>query len=380
MIHLTGKASDFLKIGVKAAERGQLEQVKQILDQKPHWLHKVGSHGRTMLWEACHKGRLEVVQYLVEQGANIQACGSHYTPYFVEVSCLAIALHRRRMPVAVYLESKGAYLDIHNAAFVGQYDLVRNLLEAASNRINRGYPQHIMAPKNQEDIDFTPADTPWATPLCYALRGGDVATVSYLIKKGASIRPFSKQLFIAADDEPTMVRLLLENGADPDFAPRALPDNQALFQVVSAHGVPLPSQEELSGHLVYLCRGDNGGNVEEVLRLLEHGADINYQDKKGKTALHRAAKAGFTATIQVLLEHEADLERSDLSGETPIFEPIRSTIKDQHRRQQALALLLRWGPNPAHPNDQGHTPMEVLSRSKGGSKKTLLELLTTYRK
>lgn len=380
MLQFTGNASDFLKIGVKAAERGQLELVKEILKQKPKWLHKVGSHGRTMLWEACHKGRLAVVQYLVEQGANIHACGSHYTPYFVEISCLAIALHKKRMPVAEYLGAKGAFLDIHNAAFLGQIDLVRQLLEESPNRLNLGYPQHIMAPKNEEDIDFTPEDTPWATPLCYALRGRDVATVNYLIEEGAVIHPFSKQLFISADDEPAMVQLLLENGADPALAPRALPDNEELFQVVSAHGVPLPSQEELSAHLVYLCRGDNGGNVDEVLRLLQHGADINYQDKKGKTALHRAAKAGFVHTIQVLLEQAADLERQDLTGETPIFEPIRSTIKDQNKRRHGVALLLEAGADPSHQNDKGDTVLDVLRRSRVESKEVLLELLTTYRK
>lgn len=380
MLQFTGNASDFLKIGVKAAERGQLDLVKEVLVQKPHWLHKVGSHGRTMLWEACHKGRLEVVQYLVEQGANIHACGSHYTPYFVEVSCLAIALYKKRTVVAQYLESSGARLDIHNAAFLGKLDRVRELLKQSPGAINLGHPQHIMAPKNEKDLDFVSEETPWATPLCYALRGGDVATVSHLIVQGATIRPFSKQLFISADDEPTMVRLLLENGADPNFAPRALPDNEELFRVVSAHGVPLPSREELSAHLVYLCRGDKGGNVDEVLRLLEHGADINYQDKKGKTALHRAAKAGFLPTIELLLQHKAELEIPDLKRETAIFEPIRSTIKDQDKRQKALALLLKAGAKSTHQNDQGDTPMEVLSRSRGESKEALLELLTTYQK
>lgn len=120
--------------------------------------------------------------------------------------------------------------------------------------------------------------------------------------------------------------------------------------------------------------------MDEVLRLLQHGADINYQDKKGKTALHRAAKAGFLPTIELLLQHKAKLEIPDLKGETAIFEPIRSTIKDQHKRKQALALLLGSGANLAHSNDQGDTPMEILSRSRGEFKGALLELLTTYRK
>ena len=112
-IHFTGKTSDFLKIGVAAAARGDLDAVKAILKAKPNWLHRIGSHGRTMLWEASHRGRLEMVKYLVRRKADIDACGSHYTPYFVEVSCYCIARFKAHQDVADFLLAKGAKLDIH---------------------------------------------------------------------------------------------------------------------------------------------------------------------------------------------------------------------------------------------------------------------------
>ena len=53
-----GKLSrrDFLKIVVAAAGRGDLEAVCELVDEKPNWIHTVGSHGRTMLWEASYRG------------------------------------------------------------------------------------------------------------------------------------------------------------------------------------------------------------------------------------------------------------------------------------------------------------------------------------
>ena len=48
-VQLTGNQSDFLKIVVAAAGRGDLETVRQLLDDNPAWIHTVGSHGRTML-------------------------------------------------------------------------------------------------------------------------------------------------------------------------------------------------------------------------------------------------------------------------------------------------------------------------------------------
>ena len=41
-VQLTGNQSDFLKIVVAAAGRGDLETVRQLLDDKPAWIHTVG--------------------------------------------------------------------------------------------------------------------------------------------------------------------------------------------------------------------------------------------------------------------------------------------------------------------------------------------------
>ena len=116
---LTGRASDILKIGVAAAARGDLETVRGLLKAKPKWITRVGSHGRTMLWEAAHRGKLEMVKYLVRRGANIDACGTHYTPYFVEVSCYCIARFKGHHQVAEFLLAKGATIDVHTLAFLG---------------------------------------------------------------------------------------------------------------------------------------------------------------------------------------------------------------------------------------------------------------------
>lgn len=374
MISFIGNAGDFLKIGVKAAERGQLEAVKEILAKRPSWVSKVGSHGRTMLWGACHKGRLAVVKYLVQQGADIQACGGHYTPYFVELSCLAIALHKQHHAVAEWLKEHGARLDIHQAAFLGQIELVRQLLSQSPQHLDLGHPQHIMAPKQVKGMDFMPAAAPWATPLCYALRGGDLTTVKFLLQAGATVEPHSKKLFIAADDQPVLDQLLLEHGADAQHAPKALPGD-AMYPVVSAFAVAPPSSAALSAELVYLCRGDRGGQVEEVERLLQHGADINFQDHKGKAALHRAAKAGFILTIAFLLKNGANVELEDRAGETPIFEPVRSTIKDQRKRIKALELLLEAGANRNHRNKKGDRVIDVLRRSRDSRKEGLIKVL-----
>lgn len=363
-VNFTGNAGDFLKIGVAAAARGDVPLVREILKARPAWIHHVGSHGRTMLWEAAHRGRFEMVKYLVRRRADINACGTHYTPYFVEVSCYCIARFRKRHQVADYLLAKGAVIDLHTAAFLGDRQSVQAFLKKNRRHLNLGHPHYEMAGRNDEGLEFVLAPAPWATPLCYALRGGDADTVAYLIKRGAAIRGNERALFIAADDEPEMVRLLLENGADPRFAPKAHPDEGELFRIVSAFGVKPPSGKADSSELVYLCRGDRGGNPAEVRRLLDLGADVNHRDHKGKTALHRAAKAGFVKTMQILLDHGADIGIEDKDGETPLFDAVRSTIRKKANKQAAIRLLLESGADPNNTNCRDQTVLALAEQGR----------------
>ena len=362
-IQFPGKASDFLKIGVAAAARGDVEAVRAILEERPDWLTRVGSRGRTMLWEASHRGKLGVVKYLVEGGADIDACGTHYTPYFVEVSCYCIARYKKHDEVADYLIERGAVIDIHTAAFLGDLKGVESFLRRQPESLNEGHPQHVMGDMTEDGLDWHPAPAPWATPLCYALRGGNVETVEYLIASGARIESIEKPLFNASNKDADKVRLLLENGADPRKMPPVFPDEGELFALVSSYGVPRPDVEEVSVRLVYLCRGDRGGNPDEVRRLLRLGADVGYQDAQGKTALHRAAKAGFTVAMGILLEHGASVNIEDGKGETPLFDAIRSTIKNADRKVEAIRTLLEAGADPVHVNRRGETAREVADKA-----------------
>ena len=361
-IRFPGKASDFLKIGVAAAARGDVEAVRAILEERPDWLARVGARGRTMLWEASHRGRLGVVEYLVERGADIDACGTHYTPYFVEVSCYCIARYRKHDEVADFLMERGAVIDIHTAAFLGDLNGVESLLKQRKESLNEGHPQHLMGEMTEDGLDWRLASSSWATPLCYALRGGDVETVEYLIESGARIEGIEEAFFNASNKDFEKVRLLLENGADPRKMPPVFPDERELFALVSSYGVPPPDVEEVGARLVYLCRGDRGGNPDEVRRLLRLGANVDYRDAQGKTALHRAAKAGFTVTMGVLLEHGASVNIEDAKGETPLFDAIRSTIKNADRKAEAVRLLMEAGSDPVQVNRRGETAMEVADR------------------
>ena len=328
-----------------------------------------------MLWEAAHRGKLAMVEYLAARGADINACGTHYTPYFVEVSCYCIARYKKRDDVADFLLAQGAKTDLHTMAFLGDRQGAEDWLKRQPEPLYEGHPQHTMGAMEESGLDFYLAPAPWATPLCYALRGGDAETVEFLIGQGAKIKGYEDDFFIAANNDLDKIRHLLEHGADPGKLPPIPPDAGELFALTSSYGAKTPDTDTYSAELVYLCRGDRGGNPAEVKRLLGLGADIDFQDNKGKTALHRAAKAGFVKTIGTLLEYGACADIADTNGETALFEVVHSTIKNDEKRKSAAHLLLKAGADPLRAARKGKTPLSAAKSAKGAVVEQLAEIM-----
>ena len=380
---LTGKQSDFLKIVVAAVGRGDLETVQELVDDNPAWVHTVGSHGRTMLWEAAYRGRLKVARFLLERGADINLPGCYHIQHRLEITPYCVARYEGRDVVAEYLLQHGATIDIHTAAYLGDYNTVRSHLDNDPSLVNKGYLQAVMLPSGGPTT-FEHRETEWATPLCYAIRSKNTAIVELLISRGAIIEPYSERFldYAASDDRVEIAELLLENGADPSKAPRILDDGSAISTLFKRYGIPPKDINEKSHmgwpDLVYVCRGDNREHPDKVQRLLALGADIDVRNYKGKTALHYAAKAGFLKVINLLIKRGAPLDATDNDGETPLFDAIRSTIKDSQKQRAALEALLIAGANLNVKNKKGLTPLQVAQRMRRAEAKKVVALLRVY--
>ncbi len=380
---LTGKESDFLKIVVAAAGRGDLDGVKQFLKYRPDWLHTVGSHGRTMLWEAAYRGKLEVVRYLVEQGANMNLPGCHLSQHALEITPYCVARHEGRDDVADFLQKNGAIIDIHTAVYLGDYDTAQALLDNDINLVNMGYLDSVMLPSGEpHSVEHRFSES--ATPISYAIVGGNIRIVELLISMGAEVKQYSKELLDHAVSEGRVdiVKLLFENGADSNQAPRIYDDNSEMSVLLKSHGVP---SRDINAPchmgwppLPYACRGDKGEHPESVLRLLKLGADIDVQSSKGKTALHCASKAGFIKVIDVLIENGATIDATDNRGETPLIEAIRSTIKDGEKQRGAIEKLLLNGANPNFETNRGATPLQIATQKPRIGTEEIVKLLKKH--
>lgn len=78
------------------------------------------------------------------------------------------------------------------------------------------------------------------------------------------------------------------------------------------------SEEEGGATLTPLHRAAYEGQVGEVRKLLEAGADVMARTDRQVTPLHLAVLQGHLEVVEVLLEHKADPEAKDGQGLTPI--------------------------------------------------------------
>ncbi|MEM8889259.1 MAG: ankyrin repeat domain-containing protein [Bacteroidota bacterium] len=355
---------NFLKVGAHFAAKGDLLMLEEILRQKPHWLNHRGSHGRTMLWEAVYHGKIGSMQYLLDRGAEIEAPGCHFSEHLVEISPLCLARHKGNTAAEKILLRYGAKYDIYSAAFLGDESTFRQKLEENPEVLDCIHP-----------LAWTEEKT---ALIFYAVVGGNYEILQLMGEKGVQIKPDSHWLlkFAYWKKDFRLMELLVKYGADPKALIISDPLEKEAYAKLSALGFEIDiNRPDKMGWppIVYASRGDNGEHPEEIQKLIDAGADIEAVNAKGKTALHTAAKAGFSNVIKVLLEHGANLESRDMQEETPLFSAFRSSIRKQDKLVECMNLLIAQGADLEAKNKKGRSAKEVLHARKDAAE--LLEKL-----
>ncbi|MBV9398749.1 MAG: ankyrin repeat domain-containing protein [Bryobacterales bacterium] len=141
------------------------------------------------------------------------------------------------------------------------------------------------------------------TPLHWAVRNDDLATVDKLIKAGADVKTADRYgvtpLYLACTNASVpIIRKLLDAGADPN-APYASNGEIPLMTVIHAED-----------------------NVDALKALLDRGADVNIKDTvAGETALMWAVRENRPLSVRLLLDHGAQVDISTRIGKRPAARP-----------------------------------------------------------
>ncbi|MCX6558445.1 MAG: ankyrin repeat domain-containing protein, partial [Candidatus Aminicenantes bacterium] len=120
----------------KAASAGDLETVKRLLEQNPKLLQEMDENGRTPLHWACRGVHFDLVKYLVERGADVNArdngamapLHSVASRGHLDAAKLLLAAGAR-----VDAETKGGWTALHLAAANGHTAMAALLLDKGAH-------------------------------------------------------------------------------------------------------------------------------------------------------------------------------------------------------------------------------------------------------
>ena len=176
--------------------------------------------------------------------------------------------------------------------------------------------------------------------LGIAAQVGNVEIGKLLLEHGAVMETRYPPLIGAVyNNRPQFAQLLLQRGADARACMRR--DQNCMQLAASASsGERLPNRQMMEA-------------------LIQNGVSIDLAGENGKTALHLAAIAGATSSIDVLLDLGARVDLRATSGVTPLHSAC------MYGRYAATRLLIEKGKAPIDcRTDDGYTPLHLAVQNK----------------
>jgi ankyrin repeat protein len=266
--HVSAPAGNYYGTALQAAAaRGHDQIVQRLLEKGADVNAPAGDDYGTALQAAAARGHDQIVQRLLEKGADVNAPARR-----AYGTALQMAASKGHDQIVQRLLEEGA--DV-NAPARGEYGTA---LQAAAARGHDQIAQRLL--KKGADVN-APAGRLYGTALQAAAGGGHDQIVQRLLEKGADVNAPAGVLYstalqaAAGGGHDQIVQRLLEKGADVNAPAREL------------HGTALQMAA-------------NAGHDQIVQRLLEKGADVNAPARRYGTALQAAANRGYDQIVQQL--------------------------------------------------------------------------------
>ncbi|XP_044303190.1 ankyrin repeat domain-containing protein 17 isoform X2 [Varanus komodoensis] len=316
-----------------AACGGHVELAALLIERGAN-LEEVNDEGYTPLMEAAREGHEEMVALLLGQGANINAQTEE-----TQETALTLACCGGFLEVADFLIKAGADIELGcstplmEAAQEGHLELVKYLLAAGANvhaTTATGDTALTYACENghtdvadvllQADADLEHESEGGRTPLMKAARAGHVCTVQFLISKGANVNRTT------ANNDHTVLSLACAGG------------HLAVVELLLAHGAD-PTHRLKDGSTM-LIEAAKGGHTSVVCYLLDYPNNLLSAPPPESTQLtppsqdlNRAPRVPVQALPMVVPPQEPDKPPANVATTLPIRNKATSKQKSNNHLQ-----------------------------------------------
>jgi ankyrin repeat protein len=275
---------------IHAIGRGMMETVELLLKQSGGDVNGRNSNGETPLYTASYGKSLEVVKWLIENGADVNKPArkgyiySHgWTP-----------LHQ---------VADGGYLDvakllIENGADVNKLSDCHSPLLLASQKGNIEIVKLLL--ENGAEVDKSSKDGIIWTPLFAAVYENQISAAEVLIENGADV---NKKVLDSARSGKSPIKDLEKAGTTPLYFAATYKKNQILDLLVE-NGADVNINCDGNSSL---CMAIRTCNVHAVRLLLQHGANVN-EKIFNRNLIFMAIRLKQIEIVELLILYGADLE------------------------------------------------------------------------
>ncbi len=335
------------------AEKSHLGLVQYLVEYQYQSVDAQDSMGWTPLHSAAANGRLGIVQYLLNQGAHLNATNKAGDSPFDK------AIQTDHLNVVKYLIEKQG-LDVNIKNHLGQAPLH---VAAANGRLS--IVQYLLS----QGAHLNTTDNTGNLPLDKAIQTGRLNVVKYFIDEqdlnvnGENYLGQTPLHVAAAHGRLNIIQYLLSQGAHLNATDSAgnLPLDKAIqssrlnvIEYLTDNQSVLRGNNQTNDGLITLYEAAKRGRLDIIKYFFKNKSEQGITNTfLSSHLLHYAAYYGYLSLVEYLIGQNADLETKNNLGNTPLHTAVLG------EQLEAVKYLIKKGAHLKAINNLGQTPFQI---------------------
>ena len=330
---------------IRAVQNSSMNSLVQLLRGGAD-INAIDTLGRTAAHYAVAQNNIDALEMLLDEGAEVNLSDSQGK------TLLDLWQTHRDEDMLILLQKAGAAgtaQDLWQAAVSNDIAAAKRLLaegaDAQAKNAEGKVPFHVAVEAEHDSLaaillkaaqGINGKDEKSWTPLMWAIVADDWDMVREFLAEGA---------YIIAGRQQSALDIAISMESEDKF----------IEAVTAVKGVDTIIENTVACTMLMLAAWS--GRTETVKLLLEHGANIDTQNKFGWTALMWAAGEEKTETVKLLLKHGSNIEVKSSHGQTAIM------LAAVQRETETVKLLLKHGANIEVKDSHGRTALMLAAWS-----------------